>query len=83
MVWKAGDGAEAIHDPFRVRHSGTRKARPNPFFVEMYRSAVKRGMELSAREHTAQVPAQKREEREELFRRIARSLLLSYHGTWR
>ena len=68
MVWKAGDGAEAIHDPFRVRHSGTRKARPNPFFVEMYRSAVKRGMELSAREHTAQVPAQKREEREELFR---------------
>ncbi len=67
MIWKVGDGTEARHDPLRVRHKD-KKARTNPFFVDMYRSIVKRGMELSAREHTAQVPGDIREQREELFR---------------
>jgi len=57
----------AVHDPLRVKTK--RAGRPNPFFVDLYRNFVYQGMEMSAREHTAQVPPEERENREEAFRK--------------
>ena len=68
MLWKAGDGTKARHDPFRIRHAHAEQGRTNTFFVDLYRNAVKKGFNLRSREHTAQVPASVREEREEAFR---------------
>ncbi len=68
MRWKAGDGSKARYDLFRMQYAEGRQGRTNKFFVDMYRSAVKNGMKLFSREHTAQVPGDLREEREKDFR---------------
>jgi ATP-dependent helicase YprA (DUF1998 family)/very-short-patch-repair endonuclease len=67
MRWTAGTGERAFHDPIRVPRQPAEGIRTNPFFVEFYRSAADlHGIE--AREHTAQVPYEERQEREERFR---------------
>lgn len=68
MLWKAGDGTRARHDRFRIRHARGEYGRTNPFFVDMYRNIVKQGYNLRSCEHTAQVPSDIREQREEEFR---------------
>jgi len=68
IVWRAGDGRQAFHDPVRVPNPPRDGLRTNPFFVELYRSDTARVNDLRGREHTAQVPAEERERREELFR---------------
>jgi len=83
MLWFAGDGTKAFFDPVRVLSESAAGRRTNPFFVEFYRtfldfyhafvaSTVDRETgkryPLQAREHTAQVKAEDREEREGLFR---------------
>lgn len=68
MLWKAGDGTRARHDRFRVSHINGEYGRTNPFFVHMYKNAVKNGYKLVSREHTAQVASELREQREEEFR---------------
>lgn len=68
MIWKAGDGTASQYDHLRMRHSGREGGRTNPFFVDLYRSAVKDGTNLEAKEHTAQVGSEERERREEAFR---------------
>lgn len=68
MLWKAGDGTRARHDRFRIRHARGEFGRTNPFFVDMYRNIVKKGFNLRSCEHTAQVPGDIREQREEEFR---------------
>lgn len=68
MVWVAGDGTKAFHDPIRVPRLPEGGGRPNPFFVEFYRSMAKEFKGITAREHTAQVPNDLRQEREEQFR---------------
>lgn len=68
MIWKAGDGTRSRHDRFRVRHANGEYGRTNPFFVNLYRNAVKNGSRLNSREHTAQVSSELREQREEEFR---------------
>src|SRR6266849_6819890 len=68
MVWVAGDGTQAFHDPIRVPRESSRGQRTNAFFVEFYRATAANLHDLEAREHTAQVPYKLRMEREEAFR---------------
>jgi superfamily II DNA/RNA helicase len=68
MLWTAGDGSRAFHDPIRVPGLPQVGARTNPFFIGYYRDIARDGAGLEAREHTAQVPAAVREERELRFR---------------
>jgi hypothetical protein len=68
MVWKVGQGERAFHDPIRVPHMPEAGGRTNAFFVDFYRFMAGNFKELQAREHTAQVPYQDREKREDLFR---------------
>ncbi len=68
MLWKAGDGKVARRDPFKVRSTTKAALRSNDYFVDLYRNAVKKGYRLHAHEHTAQVLASERAQREEDFR---------------
>ncbi|MEO6981860.1 MAG: DEAD/DEAH box helicase, partial [Edaphobacter sp.] len=67
IVWKVGDGA-VLHDPLLQTTESNMGAIPNPFFVSFYKETAQHLRGLEAREHTAQVPAKQREEREEAFR---------------
>lgn len=67
LVWKAGDGTRRAPDPLRVT-VGDQGGRPNRYFVGLYREHARELAELSSAEHTAQVPALVREERERAFR---------------
>jgi ATP-dependent helicase YprA (DUF1998 family)/very-short-patch-repair endonuclease len=69
MRWVAGDGTRPFHDPVRMPNVSETGGRTNPFFVEYYRSIAEDGIGLEAREHTAQVKYEDREEREERFRK--------------
>jgi hypothetical protein len=68
LLWKAGDGTRAYHDPIRVPRASELGGRTNPFFVEFYRGIAEDGKGLEAREHTAQVPPLIRQDREDAFR---------------
>ena len=69
MRWQAGDGTRAVPRPDpRARSAPDDGARTNPFFVDFYRDVAADGQGIEAREHTAQVPSEEREEREERFR---------------
>jgi ATP-dependent helicase YprA (DUF1998 family)/very-short-patch-repair endonuclease len=68
MVWKAGDGTAGFHDPIRVPRAPEEGRRTNEFFVRFYRTIAEDAKGLIAHEHTAQVPADVREEREAEFR---------------
>lgn len=68
MVWVAGDGTRAFHDPIRVPNPPAEGGRTNAFFVDFYRSTAKAAVGIEAREHTAQVPNDLRREREQRFR---------------
>lgn len=76
MQWLVGEGTRAFHDPIRVPTEASRSqdgtrigGRTNRFFVHFYGTAASDLHGLRAREHTAQVPYELREEREEQFRR--------------
>ncbi|MHB1042627.1 MAG: helicase-related protein, partial [Eubacteriales bacterium] len=69
MVWVAGDGAKAFHDPIRVPNESVMGGRTNPFFVDFYKYIAAGARGIEAREHTAQVPYEFRIEREEKFRK--------------
>jgi len=68
LLWKAGDGTRPFHDAIRVPRASAHGGQTNAFFIEYYRGIAEDGKGLEAREHTAQVPAPVREEREERFR---------------
>lgn len=68
MVWLPGDGQRAFHDPIRVPNLPEGGGKTNPFFVNYYRSVHHDLLGVEAREHTAQVPYEERENREERFR---------------
>ncbi len=75
MLWKAGDGTQAQANPLRTRYADKKGGRTNPFFVELYRNAVSDGTNLEAKEHTAQVFGEIREERERDFREATLPIL--------
>ncbi|MHB8290503.1 MAG: DEAD/DEAH box helicase, partial [Acidimicrobiales bacterium] len=68
LIWRRGDGKPAA-DPIRIPRLPLKGRRPNQFFVNLYRSVAAEGSGIEAREHTAQVPYDTREEREERFRK--------------
>lgn len=68
LVWKAGAGTQAYHDPIRVPRTSDAGLRTNPFFVDFYRVVASGLKGYVAREHTAQVPNYLRQERENAFR---------------
>ncbi len=67
LRWYAGDGS-VPDDPVRVPRPPKGGRRSNPFFVEFYRHFAEGNGGIEAREHTAQVPADIRVQREEEFR---------------
>ena len=69
LRWIAGEGTAAFRDELRIPSGSSAGSRTNPFFVALYRSlAGSGGAHVSGREHTAQVPAEVRAEREDRFR---------------
>ena len=68
LQWLAGDG-QGAPDRLRVLDEGGRPAEVNRYFVDCYRSFVDLRCVLEAREHTAQVTSEERQEREERFRK--------------
>ena len=67
LHWCAGDGQQGYHDPVRMPLAPDSGVRPNPYFRDLYRSVVRDGATLEAREHTAQVEQNERQHREHLF----------------
>jgi ATP-dependent helicase YprA (DUF1998 family)/very-short-patch-repair endonuclease len=68
LIWKAGDGKKSFHDPIRVPREAEAGGRTNQYFVDFYKTVAKDMHGLEAHEHTAQVPSEIREEREQAFR---------------
>ena len=68
LLWVVGDGTKAFNDPIRVPRQPESGSRTNAFFSEFYREIAATAQGLEAREHTAQVPADERESREDEFR---------------
>jgi hypothetical protein len=66
--WTLGDGVHGADDPLRRQFDTETPARVNPFFRDLYRGSGLGLAGLYAREHTAQVPPEVRQQREELFR---------------
>ncbi len=68
VLWRGGKGTKGADDPLRKSFDSEQTARVNPFFRELYRSVAAELAGLHAKEHTAQVPAEQREQREGAFR---------------
>ncbi len=68
LVWKAGDGTAPARDLIRVPRASKEQAASNEFFVEFYRTIAETLVGMEAREHTAQVPSEERQRREDAFR---------------
>lgn len=68
LLWVAGDGTRAFHDPITVPNESARGKRTNPFFVDFYSNIAGKLQGFEAHEHTAQVPYEDREQREREFR---------------
>jgi len=68
MRWHAGDGTSGFRDPIRQPTESSESAPPNRFFIDYYRDVAPNTRDIRAHEHTAQVPGEIREKREEQFR---------------
>ncbi|MEU6883691.1 DEAD/DEAH box helicase [Streptomyces viridosporus] len=68
VVWTARDDEFGAVDRVRRTYDKDRGPRVNPFFKNLYKEVASTLAGLVAREHTAQVPTEVREEREEDFR---------------
>ncbi|HEX5501081.1 MAG TPA: DEAD/DEAH box helicase, partial [Thermomicrobiales bacterium] len=68
LRWLAGDGSAPFHDPIRVPSLPDTARQANAFFVQYYRLVALALRGIQAREHTAQVPYEERQERERDFR---------------
>ncbi len=68
LTWRAGDGIRAFHDPIRIPAQPEEGGQTNRFFVEFYKNVAGSLQGIEAREHTAQVDYDDRQDREERFR---------------
>ncbi|MER7271172.1 DEAD/DEAH box helicase [Micromonospora carbonacea] len=68
LLWQAGDGKAGAEDRVRKQLSGEVGARVNTFFRDLYRDTAHLLAGLQAKEHTAQVTPDMRQEREREFR---------------
>jgi ATP-dependent helicase YprA (DUF1998 family)/very-short-patch-repair endonuclease len=66
MLWIAGSGERAFHDPIRVPNQPNLPT--NRFFVDYYKNKALDTKGFHSHEHTAQVPNEVRQERETDFR---------------
>lgn len=78
MLWRAGDGTRVLRDPIRIPNEPEEGGHPNAFFVQFYTSIAQELIGFRAAEHTAQVPADLRQEREDLFRENPERLPILY-----
>lgn len=69
MVWLVGDGKQPYHDAIAVPRLPDKPAAPNPFFIEYYTAQAEITLGMQAHEHTAQVPSEIRQARENSFRK--------------
>ena len=69
LCWIADEGRSQPVDLTRLFETGQFKPEPNRYFVNCYKNFVELKAVLEAREHTAQVYSEEREEREERFRK--------------
>jgi very-short-patch-repair endonuclease len=73
LRWVPSSGERPHRDPIRVPRAGATDGEAlgavSPFFVDFYRNIASTLQGKEAREHTAQVPAEIREQREEKFKR--------------
>ena len=67
--WRAGDGEPPEADRLRVSRATSADARTNEFFRDLYAQLALTLSGVEAHEHTAQVPAALRQEREDAFRK--------------
>ena len=67
MLWKAGDGTRAFHDPIRVPRGPEQGGATNSYFINLYKSIAGVAHGIYAREHTAQVQEDVRQIREKDF----------------
>jgi len=67
LIWRAGNGTAAFHDRIRMPNAPAEGSSPNPFFVNLYNSRIHEFRGINSREHTAQVFAHLRMEREREF----------------
>ncbi len=75
LIWRAGSGTAPYRDPVRMPTASAVSLGPNEFFVKLYRSTADDLVGIEAREHTAQVSYEDREEREERFRKAVLPVL--------
>ncbi|WP_449060414.1 DEAD/DEAH box helicase [Planomonospora algeriensis] len=68
LVWRAGDGRTGAPDPLRKTVDPEVGTRVSGFFKDLYQQVAKDLVGIHALEHTAQVRAEERQEREERFR---------------
>lgn len=72
LVWKQGDGTVPVYDPIRRRagylQDETHTRAPNAFFATLYQESARSLIKMVGHEHTGQVEASKRVEREQQFR---------------
>lgn len=69
MRWVAGDGSQAPRDPIRQPTASAVGGQTNAFFIKYYRETAEHTLDYHGKEHTAQVPNDQRQEREESFRK--------------
>ncbi|MBX9386923.1 DEAD/DEAH box helicase [Streptomonospora nanhaiensis] len=75
IIWKLRDSPHGASDPLRRVFDQGQGPRVNPYFRHLYRSVAPSLTGLTAREHTAQVPADVRQDREQRFRQGTLPLL--------
>lgn len=68
IIWKWGDGTDPYVDPLRTPNISSEGKSVNAFFVDFYKQIAGTLAGIEAREHTAQVNYELREQREEQFR---------------
>ncbi len=75
LRWLPGDGENRPTDRIRLLDEGSLTPEVNRYFVDCYRTFVDLRCKLEAREHTAQVTTEDRQDREKRFRDGALPLL--------
>lgn len=68
LRWRAGDGTTPARDIIRAPRASCEETTVNEFFVHFYKAVAATLVTFEAREHTAQVPAEERQRREDAFR---------------
>lgn len=75
MIWRPAGGTKPMFDPLRITRQSDAELKGNEYFIELYKRFADFGSGLEGREHTAQVQASTRQEREDSFRKAELPIL--------